>query len=75
MVVIYLFVHSQNCPLYFQRKKTQKRQRYAKCLRVQARFDFGMRCKTSDERLAFLVGYLDASCMFTKPAKAMKENF
>ena len=43
------------------------------CQRVQVRFD--MRCKTGGERLAVLVGFLNASCMFAKSAKAAKENF
>ena len=34
-----------------------------------------MHCKIGGERLAILVGFLEASCMFTKPAKAVKENF
>ena len=32
-----------------------------------------MHCKTGGERLAVLVGFLNASCMFAKPAKAVRK--
>ena len=47
VAMIYLFVHIQDCPIYFRRKKVQKRQGQAECQRVQARFD--MHCKTGGE--------------------------
>ena len=46
VAVIYLFVHSQDCLIYFRIKKVKKRHRQA-CQRVQARFD--MHCKIGGE--------------------------
>ena len=73
VVVIYLFVHSQVCPIYFWRKKVQKRQRQAKCWRVQARFD--LHCKTIGGDLLFFSRISRCFCMFIKLAKVVKENF